>query len=49
MNDEIIFLHTPKYIKDKNFELSEEEYLELDELATLMLDIDSNFEKLLQI
>ena len=49
MNDEIIFLHTPKYIRDKNFELSEEEYLELDELATLMLDVDSNFEKLLQI
>lgn len=49
MNDEIIFLHTPKYIRDKNFELSEEEYLELDELATLMLNVDSNFEKLLEI
>lgn len=49
MNDEIIFLHLPKYINDKNFELSEEEYKELDELATLMLDPDSNFEKLLEI
>lgn len=39
----------PKYIQDKNFELSEEEYIELDELATLMLDVDSNFEKLLRI
>lgn len=49
MNNEIIFLHLPKYIRNKNFELSEEEYKELDELATLMLDIDLNFEKLLDI
>ena len=49
MNDEIIFLHLPKYIQDKNFELSEDEYKELDELATLMLDVDSNFEELLNI
>ena len=49
MNDEIIFLHLPKYIQDKNFELSEDEYKELDELATLMLNVDSNFEKLLEI
>lgn len=49
MNDEIIFLHMPKYIQDKNFELNEEEYKELDELATLMLDVDSNFNKLLEI
>ncbi len=49
MNDEIIFLHLPKYIQDKNFELSEAEYRELDELATLMLDVDANFEKLLEI
>ena len=26
--NEIIFLHVPKYIQDKNFELSEEEYKE---------------------
>ena len=49
MNDEIIFLHQPKYIKDKNFELTEEEYKELDELATLMLEPDDNFEQLLSI
>lgn len=49
MNDEIIFLHVPKYIADKNFELSEEEYKELDELAILMLDPNKNFEKLLNI
>lgn len=49
MNDEIIFLHLPKYIQDKNLELTEEEYIELDELAMLMLNPDSNFEKLLEI
>lgn len=49
MNDEIIFLHLPKYIQNKNFELSEEEYIELDELATLMLNPDSNFDKIKEI
>lgn len=49
MNDEIIFLHLPKYIQDKNFELCESEYQELDKLAILMLDPDSNFDKLLKI
>ena len=49
MNDEIIFLHLPKYIVDKNFELNEEEYIELDNLAKLMLDPDTNFEKLVEI
>ncbi len=49
MNDEIIFLYVPKYICDKNFELTEEEYLELEELATLMLEPDKNFSRLLEI
>lgn len=49
MNDEIIFLHLPKYIQDKNFELSEDEYLELEKLAELMLDPDSNFNELKHI
>lgn len=49
MNNEIIFLHNPKYIQDKNFELSEEEYRELDVLATLLLNPDENFDKLLYI
>jgi len=49
MNNEIIFLHLPKYIKEKNFILSEEEYKELDILANLMLDPDSNFYKLQKI
>lgn len=49
MNDEILFSYFPKYIKDKNFLLSEEEYQELDELATLMLNPDENFEELVHI
>ena len=49
MNNEIIFLHLPKYIVDKNLELSEEEYIELDNLAELTLNPDDNFEKLLEI
>lgn len=49
MNDEIIFLHLPKYIQDKNFELTEEEYIELDKLANLMLNPDKNFEELQKI
>lgn len=49
MNNEIIFLHLPKYIVDKKFKLSKEEYMELDELAKLMLDPDNNFDKLLEI
>ena len=49
MNDEIIFLHMPSYIREKNFELSEEEYQELDELAEFMLNPDENFDKLQEI
>lgn len=49
MNNEIIFLHQPKYAKEKNFLLSEEEYLELDKLATLMLEPNVNFLKLKEI
>lgn len=49
MNDEIIFLHLPKYIRDKNFELTEEEYKELDKLATLLLNPDENFAELIKI
>ena len=49
MNNEIIFLHLPKYIQDKDFELSEEEYIELDKLARLLLEPDKNFDKILDI
>lgn len=46
MNNEIIFLHVPKYIKERKFNLSEDEYTELDNLARLMLDPNKNFKKL---
>lgn len=49
MNNEIIFWYVPKYIQDKNFELFEKEYKELDELANLMLIPNDNFEKLKEI
>ncbi len=49
MNDEIIFLHLPKYILDKNLNLTEEELKELDLLASLMLNPDKNFLKLKEI
>lgn len=43
MNEEGIFLHMPKYIVEKDFNLSEKEYKELDKLATLLVDVDRNF------
>ena len=46
MNNEIIFLHIPRYIKEKNFELTEEEYKELDNLSRLMLNPNDNFDEL---
>lgn len=49
MNNEIIFLHLPKYILKKDYNLSKEELRELDELATLMLKPNDNFEKLQEI
>lgn len=49
MNQEGIFLHMPKYILEKNFNLSEEEYKDLDVLANLLLDVDNNFSKIQDI
>lgn len=49
MNDEIIFLHVPRYIKDKDFKLSDEEYQELDNLAVLLLNPNENFNELQKI
>jgi len=46
MNNEIIFMHLPKYIVDKSFKLTDKEYFELDELAKLMLEPDKNFNTL---
>lgn len=49
MNDEVIFLHLPKYIQDKKLILSEVEYKELDNLATLLLNPDENFDSLFEL
>ncbi len=49
INNEILFTQNPKYARDKNYRLSEEEYKELDELATLMLNPYKNFDKLIDI
>ena len=49
MNDEIIYLHCPKYFREKNFQLSDKELEEFDELAELMLDPNRNFEFLKKI
>lgn len=49
MNNEIIYVHYPKYLRDRNFILTEEELKEIDELATLMLDIEKNFDALKDI
>lgn len=46
MNNEIIFLHTPKYLKEKDFNLTIDEFNELTDLANLMLEPESNFDKL---
>jgi len=46
MNNEILFCQQPKYLGNKNYELSDDEYKELDELATFMLDPDKNFDAL---
>lgn len=49
MNNEIIFLHIPKYLRYKKFNLTEEEKKEIDNLAYLMLDPNENFDKLQDI
>lgn len=49
MNDEIIFDFVPRYILEKNFNLTEYELKELDELANLMIEPDNNFNKLYEI
>jgi len=49
MNDEIIYVHFPKYLRDKSFQLDEDDLKELDHLANLMLDPDKNFDLLREI
>lgn len=49
MNDEIIYLHYPKYLINQDFELTDSDLLELDELARLMLEPEENFKSLREI
>lgn len=49
MNDEIFFWHSPRYIVEKNFDLSQAEFEELDFIANLMLAPSKNFEKICDI
>ncbi len=49
MNDEIIYLHYPKYLKNQQFKLTEKNLKELDELAELMLNPDQHFDSLYHI
>lgn len=37
------FCQNPKYLTDCNYELTNDEYIELDELAKLMLNPNENF------
>lgn len=46
MNNEIFFLHLPKYALKNGLDLYEEELKELDYIANLMLKPDQNFDKL---
>lgn len=49
MNNEISYLFQPNYIANKFDKLTKKDFLEIDELAKLLLDPDKNFEKLLKI
>lgn len=49
MNNEIIYLHYPKFLRDKSFQLNENDFKELDELAELLINSDNNFLTLINI
>lgn len=49
MNDEIIYLHFPKFLRDKNFQLNTNDFEEIDKLATLLKEPDKNFTSLCEI
>lgn len=49
MNDEIFFWHKPRYLEECDYNFSEEQLSELDNLARLMLDPDKNFSELKKI
>lgn len=49
MNNEIIYLHNPKYFHNKWDHLSEKDLKELDKLAEVLLEPDKNFDKIQKI
>lgn len=49
MNNEISFLHFPRYFIERDFVLSIKEYMRLDNLATLLLNPNKNFYKIKNI
>lgn len=46
MNNELTFSFQPWFIDNKFDQLSTQDFLEIDELAKLMLDVDANFKEL---
>lgn len=49
MNNEILYLQTPKYITNKFTKLNESDFKEIDQLAELMLFPDTNFNDLVKL
>lgn len=49
MNNEILYLQAPYYIWNKFDKFTEKDFEEIDELANLMLEVDKNFDKLVDI
>ncbi|MBS8122382.1 transglutaminase-like domain-containing protein [Candidatus Vampirococcus lugosii] len=49
MNNEILYLQAPYYIGNKFDKFTEKDFEEIDELANLMLEVDKNFDKLVDI
>jgi hypothetical protein len=49
MNNEISYLFQPSYIAEKFKKLSEDDFKEIDSLARLMVNPDSNFDVLYEI
>ncbi|OLS12137.1 MAG: hypothetical protein RBG13Loki_4203, partial [Promethearchaeota archaeon CR_4] len=49
MNNEISYEFQPRYVAGKFDQLTEADFAEIDELATLMLDPDGNFDALVHI
>lgn len=49
MNNEISYKFQPAYVDGKFYTLSESDFAEIDELAKLLLEPDTNFNRLLDV